>query len=268
MKQKSFHTLVTGASMGIGKAIAEDCASRGENLVLVARSQERLAGLATELAGRYGVDARVCSEDLGAQGGPGRVFAFCEQEKLVVDRLVNCAGFSFTGNFVHIPQEELLQMAMVNMVSLADMTRLFLPGMLGRGRGAVVNIGSLAAFQGVPGMGLYSATKSFVVTLTEALAVELKGSGVRVFAVCPGFIDNQQFYTRAGHDRTRILVPVSGPEVVVRALRRGFASGTIVQMPTLFDRLMVFTQRLLPRRPVVMLAGFFAGAGENNLHKR
>ena len=257
-----YFTLVTGASMGIGRSIAEDFASKGENLVLVARSKDRLDEIAAALSSRYGVVVRVCSEDLGEPGGPDRVFDFCRREKIVVDRLVNCAGFSVAGSFVLMPPADMQQMAMVNMVSLAGMTRLFLPGMIGRRRGTVVNIASLAAFQGVPGMGLYSATKSFVVTLTEAISEETRGSGVRVFAVCPGFIDNDQFYNRAGHDRKRIMVPISAPEVVIRAVRRGLSSRSIVVMPTLFDRLMVFTQRLLPRRPVVMLAGFFAGAGE------
>jgi len=262
MNPTTCHTLVTGASMGIGKAIADDFAARGENLVLVARSRTRLEELAASLVRKFGIDVRVCSEDLGEPGGPERVFEFCAKQGLVVDRLVNCAGFSVTGSFVRIPQAELHQMAMVNMVALAEMSRLFLPGMIERGRGTVVNIASLAAFQGVPGMGLYSATKSFVVTLTEALDAELRGSGVRVFVVCPGFIDNDQFYDRAGHDRKRILAPISETFVVIKALRRGLASSAVVVMPTLFDRLMVFTQRLLPRRPVVMLAGFFTGAGE------
>lgn len=262
MNRTNGHTLITGASMGIGKALAEDFASRGEHLVLVARSKDRLDALASELSARHGVEVRVCSEDLGSEGAPGRVFAFCREQGIEVGCLVNCAGFSFTGSFVAIPEDELRQMAMVNMVALADMTRLFLPAMIGRGRGSIVNIASLAAFQGVPGMGLYSATKSFVVTLSEAIAEEIRGSGVRVFAVCPGFIDNANFYDRAGHDSKRILVPISAPDVVVRAVRRGLASGSTVVMPTLFDRLMVFTQRFMPRRPVVMIAGFFAGAGE------
>jgi hypothetical protein len=262
MKRTTDYTLVTGASMGIGRIIAADFASKGDNLVLVARSKDRLDMLAEELSGKYGVKVMVCSEDLAEPGGPGRVFDFCVRQGLVVDRLVNCAGFSYVGNFVRIPQEELLQMSMVNMVALADMTRLFLPGMIERRRGTVVNIASLAAFQGVPGMGLYSATKSFVVTLTEAIGEEIRGSGVRVFAVCPGFIDNDQFYDRAGHDRKRIVVPISGPDVVIRAVRRGLTARSLVVMPTLFDRLMVFSQRLLPRGPVIRLAGFFAGAAE------
>jgi hypothetical protein len=248
--------------MGIGKAIADDFAARGENLVLVARSRTRLEELAASLVREFGIDVRVCSEDLAEPDAPGRVFEFCGKHGLVIDRLVNCAGFSVTGSFVRLPRTELHQMAMVNMVALADMTRLFLPAMIEHGRGTVVNIASLASFQGVPGMALYSATKSFVVTLTEAIDAEARGSGVRVFAVCPGFIDNDQFYNRAGHDRKRILAPISDPVVVIRALRRGLASSAVVVMPTLFDRLMVFGQRVLPRRPVVMLAGFMTGAKE------
>lgn len=260
MTRKSSYTLVTGSSMGIGKAIAGDFASKGENLLLVARSKDRLDELAATLSGRFGVDVRICSEDLGEPNGPQRVFDYCAAHGIVVDRLVNCAGFSVFGNFVRMPQEELHQMAMVNMVALAEMIRLFLPGMIERRQGTVINIASLAAFQGVPGMGLYSATKSFVVTLTEAIGEETRGSGVRVFAVCPGFIDNDHFYSRAGHDRQQIIVPISGPDVVIRAVRRGLTARSLVVMPTLFDRLMVFGQRLLPRRPVIMLAGFFAGA--------
>lgn len=254
------HTLVTGASMGIGSAIAKDFASRGENLVLVARSTGRLEELAAGLAARHGIDVRVFSADLGLQEAPGQVFDFCRGEGIEVGCVVNCAGFSVAGEFSRMPSQELSQMAMVNMVALAELTRLFLPGMIGRRRGAVINIASLAAFQGVPGMGFYSATKSFVVTLTEAIAGELRGSGVRVFAICPGFIDTDGFYERAGHDRKRIVVPVSRPDVVVRAVRRGLDSGATVVVPTLFDRIMVFTQRFMPRRLVVRLAGIFAGA--------
>ena len=258
------HTLITGASTGIGRHLAVDFAASGDNLVLVARSGGKLEELAVELRSRYGIEVRVCPQDLGQIDAPSKVFDFCSASGLEIDRLVNCAGFSVVGDFAKMPEGELHQMAMVNMVALAALTRLFLPAMIVRRRGAVVNIASLAAFQGVPGMAYYSGTKAFVVRLTEALTGELRGTGVRIFAVCPGFIDTDGFYDRAGHDRSRIVTPISSPSVVVRAVRRGLDSGAIVVMPTLFDRLMVFTQRLLPRRPVVMLAGFFAGAGEKN----
>lgn len=256
------YTLITGASTGIGKALAEDFASQGKNLVLVARSTGLLETLASRLASTCRVDVRVCPADLSHPEAPEKVFAFCREAGLEIETLVNCAGFSVSGGFIASPPEDLRQMAMVNMVSLTGLTRLLLPGMVSRKCGSVVNIASLSAFQGVPGMSAYSASKSFVVTLTEGLAVELRGSGVRVFAVCPGFIDNEQFYKRAGHDRSRIMSPVSPPSVVVRAVRRGLRGRGIVVFPTFFDSLMVFTQRFVPRRLVVAIAGFLAGAAE------
>jgi hypothetical protein len=258
----NYYTLITGASTGIGKALAADMAASGDNLVLVARSRERLEELAGELKRVHGVDVLVCSQDLGHRDGPSSVFGFCAGEGLAVDKLVNCAGFSVAGNFARMSEEELLQMAMLNMVAVAGLTRLFLPAMIERHRGTVVNIASLAGFQGVPGMAYYSATKAFVVRLTEALTGELRGSGVRIFAVCPGFIDNDQFYSRAGHDRSRIITPISSLDVVVSAVRRGLSGGSIHVLPTLFDRIMLFSQRLLPRTPVIWVAGLFAGAKE------
>jgi uncharacterized protein len=257
-----YHTLITGASTGIGKSLAEDFAAGGDNLVLVARSADKLEALATSLMDTYPIDVRVCCEDLGQAEGPERVFHFCSEEHLTIDRLINCAGFSMAGDYVRMAEGDLRQMAMVNMLAVSALTRYFVPSMIERRRGAVINIASLAAFQGVPGMAFYSATKSFVVTLTEALYDELRGSGVRVFAVCPGFIDNDSFYSRAGHDRERILVPIAPRKGVVRAVRRGLGNAAIAVIPTFFDSMMVFTQRLFSRKIVVRLAGFFAGAGD------
>lgn len=257
-----YYTLITGASSGIGKAIATDRAKSGEHLVLVARSASKLDALAAELKCAHGVDVQLFVQDLSERDAAERVFRFCQDNAIAVDCLVNCAGFSVTGSFERMPEEELVRMAMVNMVSVAALSRRFLPVMLERRRGAVVNIASLGGFQGVPGMACYSATKSFVVTLTEALAGEFGGTGVRIFAICPGFIDNDQFYSRAGHDRSRIVTPVSSPEVVVRAVRRGLNGNAILVLPTTFDSLMRFTQRFVPRKMVVWLAGVFAGAQE------
>jgi short-subunit dehydrogenase len=256
----SFHTLITGASTGIGRHLAEYFAGTGDNLVLVARSKETLDVLAEELHRSFGVDVRVCCQDLSEQGAASRVFEFCEERGLVIDKLVNCAGFSIAGDFRYMSEEAFVQMAMVNTVALTTLIRLFISGMLVRRRGAVVNIASLAGFQGVPGMAGYSATKAFVVNLTEALFIELQGTGVRVFAVCPGFIDNENFYKRAGHDRSRIMVPVSGAEVVVKAVRKGLEGGQMLVLPTLFDHMLVFSQRFLPGKIAGLLAGVFAGA--------
>lgn len=258
----SFHTLITGASTGIGRRLAEEFAMMGDNLVLVARSKDKLEMLAGELRRAHGVDVQVCCQDLSEPGAAAKVFRFCEQKGLAIDRLVNCAGFSVAGDFERMDEEMFVQMATVNMVAVTTLIRLFLPAMRVRRRGTVVNIASLAGFQGVPGMAAYSATKAFVVNLTEALSIELQGSGVRIFAVCPGFIDNDLFYSRAGHDRSRIIVPVSSPEVVVKAVRKGLAGKALLILPTFFDRLMVFSQRFVPRKIAAGLAGVFAGARE------
>lgn len=254
------YTLVTGASTGIGRALAVDFAKNGSDLVLVARSSGKLQELADELVRTYEIDVRICCQDLSLPDAAVTIFGFCQQEGLGVDCLVNCAGFSEAGDFVDMKEEEIARMATVNMVAVTALIRLFLPVMLEKRRGVVINIASLAGFQGVPGMACYSATKAFVIRLTEALSVELQGSGIRIFAVCPGFIDNDRFYSTAGHDRGRIVVPVSGIDVVIRAVRKGIGGGGILVLPTFFDRLMVFSQRLVSRRIVVLLAGFFAGA--------
>jgi len=256
----SFHTLITGASTGIGKRLAEEFADMGDNLVLVARSGDKLETLAGELRRAHGVDVQVCCQDLSMPGAAAKVFGFCERNGIAIDRLVNCAGFSVAGDFERMDEEAFVQMATVNMVAVAALIRLFLPAMRARRRGAVVNIASLAGFQGVPGMACYSASKAFVVNLTEALSIELQGTGIRIFAVCPGFIDNDLFYRRAGHDRNRIIVPVSSPDVVVKAVRKGLAGKELLILPTFFDWLMVFSQRFVPRKIAAGLAGLFAGA--------
>ena len=256
----SHYTLITGASTGIGKCLAEDFARMGDNLVLVARSRDRLEALAGELRRAHGVEVHVCAQDLSEVDAASEVFGFCEAKGLAIDKLVNCAGFSIAGNFERMDEEAFVQMAMVDMVAVASLTRRFLPAMLARRRGSVINIASIAGFQGVPGMACYSASKAFVVNLTEALFMELQGTGVRIFAVCPGFIDADGFFNRAGHDRSKIKVPVSSPQVVVKAVRRGLAGNAIVILPTVFDRLLIFPQRFVPRKLVIRLGSFFAGA--------
>jgi hypothetical protein len=258
----NFYTLITGASTGIGKVLAEDFARMGNNLVLVARSKGKLEALADDLRRTSGIEVHVCAQDLSVVDAASKVFEFCEQNGLAIDKLVNCAGFSIAGNFERMDEEAFVQMVMVDMVAVAALTRRFLPAMLARRRGTVVNIASIAGFQGVPGMACYSASKAFVVNLTEALFMELQGTGVRIFAVCPGFIDTDGFFSRAGHDRSKINVPVSSPQVVVKAVRRGLAGNAMLILPTFFDRLLVFSQRFAPRKFVVWVGNFLAGAME------
>lgn len=251
--------MITGASMGIGRAVAYELAAKGNNLLLVARSRDKLDSLASELKLSNAVDVRIVVEDLSDRESAPRIFQYCQDQSIRVDCMINCAGFSYAGEFAGIPLTELHQMMAVNMVSLVSLTRLFLPSMIACGRGTIINVASIGGFQGVPYLALYSATKSFVITFTEALHDEVRNSGIRTFAVCPGFIDTN-FYDRAGHNRKKIILPISHTDVVVKAVSRGLKSGRIRIFPSALDWLLVFLQRFMPRIVVVKLSGFLAGA--------
>jgi uncharacterized protein len=255
-------TLITGASMGIGEAFAREFARRGHNLVLVARSDDKLQTLAEELQLESGVEVKVCVEDLGDADSPDRIYEFCRKQHAIVDFLVNCAGLSRAGNFHNIPFVKLEEIMMVNMMAMARLTRLFLPVMVERGGGSIINVASLGALQGVPGLGLYSATKAFVMTLSEALYGELKGTGVKVVAVCPGFI-NTGFFEHAGHDATKLRLPISETGVVIKAAMKGLNKNRVRVYPTMIDTVLVFSQRLVSRKIVIGLARFFAAVNEN-----
>ncbi len=250
-------TLITGASMGIGEAFAREFARRGHNLVLVARSGDRLRALAEEFRRRRGVEVYVCVEDLGDAESPARIYEFCRSQSADVDMLVNCAGLSRAGDFDDIPLEKLEEIMMVNMLAMARLTRLFLPDMIARRGGSIINVASLGALQGVPGLGLYSATKAFILTLSEALYAELKGKGIKVVALCPGFI-NTGFFERAGHNRANLRLPIHETGVVVEAAIKGLKYKRLRVFPTLIDRVLVFLQRVVSRKIVIWLAGFIA----------
>ena len=250
-------TLITGASMGIGEAFAREFARRGHNLVLVARSGDRLQALAEEFRQERGVEVQVCVEDLGDAESPARIYEFCRRQSADIALLVNCAGLSRAGDFDDIPLEKLEEIMMVNMLAMARLTRLLLPGMIARRGGSIINVASLGALQGVPGLGLYSATKAFILTLSEALYAELKEKGIQVVAVCPGFI-NTGFFEHAGHNRANLRLPMSETSVVVKAALKGLKKNRVRVFPTLIDRVLVCSQRLASRKIVIGIAGFIA----------
>ena len=243
--------------MGIGEALAREFAIRGHNLVLIARSRGRLLTLADELRQKRGVEVEVCVEDLSDTESPGRIYEFCRLKKADIDILVNCAGISFAGDFAEMPQKKLEEIVMVNVMGTARMTRMFISDMVERKHGSIINIASLGGLQGVPGLALYSATKSFMITLSEALHEELKGAGVKVTAVCPGFI-NTGFFKHSGHNAANLRLPISGTDVVVKAAIKGLEHNRIRIYPTLIDNILAFSQRLVTRMVVIRLAGFFA----------
>lgn len=178
--------LITGASAGIGAALARQFAAGGFNLVLVARSGDKLESLSRALEADHGVSARVMPADLSRPGAPKALFTALARHKLAVDVLVNNAGVLEMGAFRTIAPERHQDLVGLNVAALTEMTSRFLAPMLERGRGRILNVASIAAFQPVPALATYAATKAYVLSLTEALSEELKGSGVTVTALCPG----------------------------------------------------------------------------------
>lgn len=178
--------LVTGASAGIGASLARLLAQGGARLVLTARRQERLEALKAELVAVHGVEVEVVPEDLGDPEGPGRLFAAVEALGHPVDLLINNAGFGVSGRFAETDWARERAMIGLNVTSLVELTKLFLPGMLARRRGDVLLVSSIAAFVETPTFAVYAATKAFVTHFGSALSWELRGTGVRVSVLHPG----------------------------------------------------------------------------------
>lgn len=185
-KLSGWRALVTGASSGIGASIAAELALRGADLVLTARREDRLRALADELARRHGVDVRVVAADLAQPQAAAELFARTEGEGLAIDVLVNNAGLGSWRGFQATSWETLATVLEVNVVSLTHLTHLFLPKMVERRRGHVMNVSSIGAYSPCPSFAVYTASKVYVRNFTESLDAELGGSGVRAICVCPG----------------------------------------------------------------------------------
>jgi len=246
MSASDLRALVTGASSGIGSAFARALRARGERLVLVARRADRLEALAQELGGSD--VAAVIPMDLAEPGGPARLQAEVDRRGLGVDMLVNNAGFGDTGPFLEAPIERLLGMIDLNARALVELTRRFLPGMIARGRGRIVNVVSNGAFQPVPYLAVYAATKSLALSFTEALASEVRGTGVRLQALCPGLTETEFFEAaRTGKELMVNRLPRMSPEEVVACALRGLDRGRLRVIPGLPNRLLAAVVRISPR---------------------
>ncbi len=251
------YTLITGASTGIGKEFVREFARRNSDMILVARSQSKLQELTAELSPSGVPDIYICAEDLADPQSPRKIYDFCRERELRVELIVNCAGFGFAGEYGTMPIEELQEMIQVNNCSLAGIIRHFVPDMIERKKGEIINVSSISGFQGVACLALYAATKSFIITLSEALHEELKDKGIKVIAVCPGYIETG-FHTRARQYPEHSLLPVSNPSVVVKASIKGLLKNKLHVFPTFLDFLLVFLQRFLPRAAVLKTAAFLA----------
>lgn len=240
--------LITGASGGIGYELAKVFAREGFNLVLVARSGARLQEIAADFKTQHNTETRVMVKDLGRAGAPDEIFA--ELQGTQIDVLVNNAGFATYGHFETLDLAKELEMIQVNITALTHLTRLFLPGMKERSYGRIMNVASTAAFQPGPLMAVYYASKAFVLSFSEAIARELKGSGVYVSALCPGPTESG-FQKRAAMEESKLVQNgLMDAATVAEQGYEGLMKGRTVVIPGMRNRIMSLAPRFLPRETV------------------
>jgi short-subunit dehydrogenase len=242
--------LVTGASSGLGAEFAGQLAARGQDVILVARSADRLTALAERLTAEHGVAAHVLAQDLSESGAARRIADRLAELGLGVHLLVNNAGFGTCGRFEDIAGQRDHEQLMVNVVALVDLTHALIPGMLERGSGAVVNVASTAAFQPAPYFAVYGAAKAFVLNFGLALREEYRKRGVRVLTVCPGPVDTA-FFDVIGTRKAAVNGSMTTPPPVVRAALRALDRDRGYVTPGLGN---AWAAHLLPRRPRTLVA--------------
>lgn len=251
------YVLVTGASGGIGEQFARQFAAKRRNLILVARSQDKLEALAKELSERHGINAQVLPKDLSKLEAADEIYEACKGSNWQVDVLINNAGFGMFGPLAQQNPDKLEQMMMINMVSLTKLTRLFLPTMIEKRSGGVINVASTAAFQPIPTLGTYAATKAYVLSLSEALHEEVASKGVKVMALCPGPTETGFFdrATAASGIKGQIKISLQpADEVVALAISR-FEKGERVTIPGLINKVGAYSASFAPKSLVLKIAG-------------
>ena len=242
--------LITGASSGIGEALAHCFAKGGFDLVLVARSADKLATLAAELQSAHAVTVRVQPADLSKPGTAQALAAALKRRRVAVDVLVNNAGVLEQGAFCDITPQRHQELIALNVAGLTAMLAMFVPGMRERGWGRVLNVASIAAFQPVPSLATYAATKAYVLSLTESLSEELKGSGVRVTALCPGITATQMIDRAAAANDKLGKLPafmVGDAAEVAAEGYRACLRGEVIKVPGVLNLAATLAARATPK---------------------
>jgi hypothetical protein len=247
--------LVTGASEGIGRELARVFASRGHDVVLVARRGALLEALADELSEKQRVRAFAIPCDLTKPDAPQRLFERTQQLELHVHTLVNNAGLMEFGAFATTPLDRLTAMPALNACALVALTRLFLPPMLAARRGRILNLGSTGSFAPMPSLAVYAATKAFILSLSEALSEELLGSGVTVTCCCPGFTETQMANQIDGVEKLKGVAPLMDPVDVARDAYQACMRGEVVRVPGVANQLLIRALGVPPRSVVRWLGG-------------
>jgi short-subunit dehydrogenase len=246
-------TLITGASSGIGAAFARKLAARGRNVLLVSRSEDKLIALCNELGRLTSIRAQYVAIDLQQPETPSQLFEETRKRDLEIDMLINNAGFGSMGDFAKLDLQRELDMIQLNVRALVELTQMFLLPMRQRNRGTIINVASTAAFQPVPYMATYAATKAFVLSFSESLWDENRMHGIHVMALCPG-VTETNFFEASGMDRPPMRT-VQTPEEVVETALRALPRKKSLVISGWANWFVVEAERLFPRSAVTKVAG-------------
>jgi len=255
-------TLITGASSGIGEVFARKLAARGRSVLLVARSEDKLITLCNELGRSNNVRAQYIAIDLSQPESAARLFEEVEQRGLSVEMLINNAGFGSMGDFAKLDLARELNMIDLNIKSLVELTHRFLQPMIARKQGTIINVASTAAFQPVPFMATYAATKAFVLSFSEALWEENRTRGIQVMALCPGVTETNFFEAARGQKPPARVAQT--PEEVVDTALRGLAQNRSHIISGWTNYFMTQSERLVPRSLITRVAGRMMRAQQRN----
>jgi short-subunit dehydrogenase len=256
-KSRAGCVLITGASSGIGKEFAKVFAEEGFDLVLLARSRDKLRDLGQELKALHGIKATVIPADLGDAGTPQAVFDSLRERQIDIDILVNNAGVMIENQFPTPALADHLHLLQVNIVALTALTGLFLEPMLSRGHGRILNVASVAAFFPVPRLATYGASKAYVRSFSEALSQELTGTGVTVTAVCPGFTDTDMMHASARAMQLPSLI-VMDAKAVAKEGYKACLAGEALHVAGVSNDLFTQAVQYLPRSLVRAMGGWAA----------
>jgi len=247
--------LITGGSTGIGYELARCFAAHGHDLVLIARHRDALEAAAGKIEGKYGVNVHTMTFDLADPDSPQKLFDAINAERIHIDYLVNNAGFGLGGEFIDTDLQTELDMIQVNVTAVVHLTKLFLPAMVKKKEGRVLNVASTAAFYPGPLASIYYSTKNFVLAFSEAIAEELRKTGVTVTALCPGPTETN-FADRSGTSKSRLFTDsvVASAEEVAQYGYAAMMKGQRVAVPGVGNKFLMHADRITPRRLVTFLA--------------
>ncbi|HEV2692431.1 MAG TPA: SDR family oxidoreductase [Verrucomicrobiae bacterium] len=249
--------LITGASSGIGLELARCFAADKSNLVIVARNAAALEKLATELRSAHGIKVEVLVADLAKPESPEKIFTELKGRGIAVDVLVNNAGFGLHGTFADLPLKQQLEIVTVNISALVELTGLLLPAMIRSKRGGILNVGSVAGFLPGPHMAVYYASKAFVLSFSEALHEELRGTGVRITNLCPGPTESNFSQVARSHRTRKAQAKKMSAAEVARIGHADYRQSKHLSIPGASNKVLAVAPRLLPRSAVRRFVGHY-----------